>query len=136
MTQQATTAADLVLPDEGYAIMGAAFEVYKELGPGFLEAVYEEALARELKSRGIPFRRQVPLPIQYKGLPLDKFYVCDLIVFDRIIVELKAIQRITNVELAQTLNYLKASTHPLALLLNSSAHDKLEWKRIVRTTAC
>jgi GxxExxY protein len=135
MTLKETTGADLVLPDESYVIMGAAFEVYKELGPGFLEAVYEEALARELTSRGIPHRRQVPLLIHYKGLPLDKYYVCDFIVFDQIIVELKAIQRITDLELAQTLNYLKATSHPLALLLNFSAPGKLEWKRVARTNA-
>ena len=128
-------AADLILPDESYALMGAAFEVYKELGPGFLEAVYEEALARELASRGIPFGRQVPLAIYYKGSPLDKHYLCDLVVFDQIILELKAIQRITDIEVAQTLNYLKAMGHPLALILNFSAHGKLEWRRIVRTNA-
>ncbi|HJV39179.1 MAG TPA: GxxExxY protein [Geothrix sp.] len=135
MTPKETPAADLILPEESYALMGAAFEVYKELGPGFLEAVYEEALARELASRGIPFRRQVPLAIHYKGSPLDKHYVCDLVVFDQIIVELKAIQRITDIEMAQTLNYLKAAGYSLALILNFSATGKLEWKRIARTNA-
>ena len=133
MTLKESSNTDLVLPDECYALMGAAFEVYKELGPGFLEAVYEEALARELTARGIPFRRQVPLAIRYKGLPLDKHYVCDLVVFGQIIVELKAIQRISDIETAQALNYLKATEHPLALILNFSAPGKLEWKRIART---
>ena len=128
-------AADLILPDESYALMGAAFEVYKELGPGFLEAVHEEALAREMAFREIPFRRQVPLAIHDKGSPLDKHYLCDLVVFDQIIVELKAIQRITDIEVAQTLNYLKATGHPLALILNFSAPGKLEWKRLARTNA-
>ncbi len=135
MTPKESAAAGLILPDESYALMGAAFEVYKELGPGFLEAVYEEALARELVTRNIPFRRQVPLVIHYKGCPLDKHYVCDLIVFDRIIVELKAIRCITDIDLAQTLNYLKATGHPLALILNFSAPGKLEWKRVVHTNA-
>lgn len=135
MTPKEMPTSDLILPDESYALMGAAFEVYKELGPGFLEAVYEEALARELTARGIPFRRQVPLAIRYKGLPLDKRYVCDLVVFDQIIVELKAIQRITDIELAQTLNYLKATGHPLALILNFSAPGKLEWRRVACTNA-
>ena len=135
MTLKECSGNDLVLPDQSYALMGAAFEVYKELGPGFLEAVYEEALARELTSRNIPFRRQVPLLIHYKGQPLEKYYVCDFIVFDQIIVELKAIQRISDIELAQTINYLKATAHPLALLLNFSAPGKLEWKRVARTIA-
>ena len=136
MTLKVTSPTDLILPEESYALMGAAFEVYKELGPGFLEAVYEEALSRELTTRGIPFHRQVPLAIQYKGLPLDKHYVCDLIVFGQIVVELKAIQRITNIEMAQALNYLKATRHPLALILNFSAPNKLEWKRIALTQGC
>jgi len=129
------TSADLVLPDESYAVMGAAFEVYKELGPGFLEAVYEEALARELSERNIPFRRQVALAIHYKGQPLDKHYICDILAYGQVILELKAIQRITDIEVAQTLNYLKASRHPLALILNFSAPGKLEWKRVTRTQA-
>ncbi len=127
------TLQDLVLPDESYALMGAAFEVYKELGPGFLEAVYEEALARELAHRQIPFQRQVPLVIHYKGHPLDKHYLCDILAYGLVILELKAIRGITDIEVAQTLNYLKASRLPLALILNFSAHGKLEWKRLTLT---
>lgn len=127
--------SDLLHPNESYALMGAAFEVYKELGPGFLEAVYEEALCRELASRQVPFRRQVPLEIQYKGATLDKRYVCDLLAYGGIILELKAVQRITDIDVAQALNYLKATGYDLALILNFSAPDQLEWKRIVRTHA-
>ena len=129
------TNLDLVLPDESYALMGAAFEVYKELGPGFLEAVYEEALCRELARRQIPHRRQVPLAIHYKGEPLDKTYVCDILAYGQIILELKAIQRLTDLETAQALNYLKAAHLPLAILLNFSAPGKLEWKRLTLTQA-
>lgn len=126
---------ELLFPDESYALMGAAFEVYKELGPGFLEGVYESAFARELGKRNIPFRRQVHFDVLYKGEPLGKHYICDLLVYGKIIIELKAIRTISDIEVAQVLNYLKVTGLSLALILNFSAHEKLEWKRVVLSGA-
>jgi GxxExxY protein len=94
---------------ETYAIIGAAMEVHAQLGHGFLESVYHEALCRELDLRGIPFRREVPFKINYKGFVLGSSYRADLICFDSVIVELKAIKMLTGVDIAQLLNYLKAS---------------------------
>jgi len=101
-----------------HAVIGAAMEVHRQLGPGFLEAVYQEALAFELESRGIPFRREVDLSISYKGERLKCQYRADFICFDRIIVELKAIQQFSGIEKAQVLNYLRATNMELGLLIN------------------
>ena len=123
---------EILLKDEVYAIVGAAIEVHRELGPGFLEAVYEEALEIELRKRGIPFESQKTLPIFYKGEKLAKEYVADLICFGQIIVELKAIEKLSGKDEAQALNYLKATGLRVCLLLNFGSHGKLEWKRLVR----
>lgn len=133
MTRKELPDGDLLYAAESYAIMGAAFEVYKNLGPGFLESVYEAALSWELGQRGIPFRTQVMIPVRYKDILLPKHFQCDFLAFDRIILELKAIQHLSAVEEAQALNYLRASGHRLAILLNFAAVDKLESKRIVLT---
>lgn len=101
--------ADLMLRDEVYAVIGAAIEVHRQLGPGFLEAVYQEALERELSERSISYRSQELLRINYKGKPLESFYVADLLCFDQIIVELKALNRLSGTEEAQVLNYLRAT---------------------------
>jgi GxxExxY protein len=122
---------DLVLKDEVFRIIGAAIEVHKELGSGFLEAVYQEALQMELTERSIPFRAQAELEINYKGNRLRKKYCADLVCFDTIIVELKAIQRIGSVEEAQLVNYLKATGLKVGLIINFAAYGKLEWKRFV-----
>src|SRR5438552_18867785 len=92
-----------------YAIIGAAMEVHRELGCGFLEPVYQEAIEIELASRQIPFKRQVELGIMYKGRPLRCTYKADLICFENVLVELKALSRVGGVEEAQVLNYLKAT---------------------------
>ncbi len=126
---------ELVLKEEVFAVVGAAMEVHGALGPGFLESVYAEALALELRQRAIPFEREVPLRISYKGQLLDKRFQVDLLAYGQLIVELKAIQRISSIERAQTLNYLKASGHPVALLLNFGSHPKMEWERLVHRTA-
>ena len=123
---------ELILKEEVYAIVGAAMEVCNELGPGFLEAVYQEAMEIELELRRIPFVPQVPLRISYKGRTLCKEYVPDLICFGQVIVELKAIKQLTTVEDAQLLNYLKAAAKPLGLLLNFGS-PRLEWKRMIFT---
>ncbi len=120
----------LILKEEAYAIVGAAMAVANELGAGFLEAVYQEALELELGFQSIPFIAQQPIQIHYKGNPLVQKYIPDFLCYDHIIVEIKAIHRLTGIEEAQLLNYLKATQKPLGLLLNFGS-SKLEWKRMV-----
>ena len=113
-----------------YAIIGAAIEVHKQLGQGFLEAVYQEALAIEFGRRNIPFRREVRLPIHYKGQLLGTTYCADFICFDSIVVELKALSRMSGTEESQVINYLKATSFQLGLLLNFGTRS-LEHRRLV-----
>jgi GxxExxY protein len=115
---------------ETYAIIGAAMEVHRTLGPGFLEAVYQQALMMELTARKIPFEREKPLLIQYKGTMLDCAYRADFVCFGQIIVELKAISMITANELAQVINYMRATGLQKALLLNFGELS-LKWKRMI-----
>lgn len=117
---------------ETYAIIGAAMEVHRELGCGFLEVPYQEAFAMELAERGIPFTWEVALAIHYKSRPLACFYRADFICFPNIIVELKAIKTIGPIEEAQLLNYLKATGIERGLLLNFGA-PSLQVKRMVFT---
>lgn len=113
-----------------YAIIGAAMEVHKQLGCGFLEAVYQEALKLELIQRDIPSRPQVELPVFYKGTQLAAFYKADFICFESIIVELKALTQLGGVEDAQVINYLKATGFNVGLLLNFGC-PSLQYKRLV-----
>lgn len=122
---------ELLLKDEVFAIVGAAIEVHRELGSGFLEAVYQEALEIELREREIPFEAQKALRIQYKGCTLDKQYFADLVCFSQVIVELKALDRLSGTEEAQILNYLKATGMRVGVLVNFGSSKKLEWKRFV-----
>src|SRR5712672_1964220 len=101
-----------------YAIIGAAMEVHREMGHGFLEAVYQEALAAELTSRQIPFQREAPLQVKYKNQPLACAYKADFICLGEILVELKAIEHLGNPEKAQVINYLNATRFTRALLIN------------------
>lgn len=111
-----------------YAIIGAAMEVHRHLGNGFLEAVYHEALAIELKEREIPFQHEVDLPLFYKEQSLKTFYRADFICYNRIVVELKAVKKLGGNEAAQIINYLKATNLDTGLLLNFGSNS-LEYKR-------
>jgi GxxExxY protein len=123
---------DLIYKEEAFAIVGACFEVYKEKGCGFLEAVYQECLELELEMRGIPFKPQAELRLAYKGRPLKQFYQPDFICYDKIIVEIKAVAELSNENRAQLHNYLKATGHRLGLLVNFGHYPLLEHERIVR----
>lgn len=116
---------------EGYELIAAAFEVYDELGPGFLEEIYQEAIERELKRREIPWRCKPVLRVHYKGELLEKFYIPDLILHGQVLVELKAAKTLGPEHEAQLFNYLKATRLPVGYLINFGSHPKLEWRRFV-----
>lgn len=120
----------LLFKQEVYRVIGAAIEVHKVLGCGFLEPVYQEALGIEFDLQKIPFTAQVPLKIRYKDQILEKFYVADFCVFENIIVEIKAMQQLNSEHIAQVLNYLHATDRKLGILINFGAKS-LEWKRII-----
>ena len=121
---------ELIFKEEVYAIIGAAMDVHRELGSGFLESVYQEATEIELDCRKIPFEAQKSIKIIYREM-LKKEFVADLICFEKIIVELKAQDSLSGREEAQVLNYLKATGIKLGLVINFGSHPKLEWKRLV-----
>jgi len=116
--------------EQTYAIIGAAMEVHRTLGHGFLEAVYQEALARELTMRNIPFRQQVDLPVCYKGQNLDTTYRADFVCYEQVIVELKALTNLSGRDQAQVINYMKACGLSRALLLNFGS-SSLQYERLV-----
>jgi GxxExxY protein len=126
--------AEIVLKDESYAIVGACFEVYNELGCGFLEAVYQEALQLELGAKQIPYVPQSPLLIHYKGQPLIQAYRADLVCYGSILVELKAVSYINDDHRAQLLNYLHATKMPLGLLINFGHSKGLQQERFLPRT--
>jgi GxxExxY protein len=123
---------EILYKDESFLIVGACFEVYNQKGYGFLEAVYQECLEIELGLQGIPFRAQKELPLDYKGKPLRQIYKPDFICFEKIIVELKAVSKLTDEHRAQVHNYLKATGMRLGLLVNFGHYPRLEYERIVR----
>lgn len=121
----------LLYPDESYKIQGAIFEVYKEMGSGFLESVYQECLSLEFQLGDIPFYPQASVPLEYKGTTLKQKYIPDFVCYDGIIVEIKAIDEITNKHKAQVINYLKASGCELGLLVNFGAFPKVDIHRLI-----
>ncbi len=125
-----TNEHELILKDEVYQIVGAAMEVSNQLGSGFLEAVYQEALEIELSERRIPHVPQKKIAISYKGRVLKKDYVADFLCYDLIVVEIKAIKAISGIEEAQLLNYLRATNLPLGLIVNFGT-PRLDWKRYI-----
>lgn len=121
----------LLYREECYAIQGAVFEVYREMGCGFLEAVYQECLEKELTLRGVPFISQKELHLSYKKEPLRQTYKPDLICYDKIIVEIKAVKEIAPEHKAQVFNYLKATGMNLGLLVNFGHYPKAKIERII-----
>ena len=123
---------ELKFENESFKIRGACFEVYKEMGCGFLEAVYHECLTRELGKQGIPFVSQHTLNLIYKGETLSQTYKPDFICFEKIIVEIKAVKDLEDEHRAQIHNYLKATGFELGLLVNFGHFPKTEIERVVR----
>jgi GxxExxY protein len=121
----------LLYADEVFRLQGAIFEVNRQMGSGFLEAVYQECLAIEFEARGIPFSAEIPLPLTYKGRALHQSYKADFICFGLIIVELKALREIAPEHRAQTLNYLRATGLKLGLLVNFGCAPKARIERLV-----
>jgi GxxExxY protein len=124
-------AEDILYREECFQIQGAVFEVYREMGCGFLEAVYQECLGKELSKRGIQFVEHPELKLSYKGEPLRQTYIPDFICHQSIVIELKALTATTGEHKAQVLNYLKATGMRLGLLANFGCHPKATVERIV-----
>lgn len=124
--------SELILAEETFKIIGACMEVHKTLGNGFLEAVYQEALAKEFGLQGIPFEREKRIAISYKGDILNKQYVADFVCFDKIIIELKALSALSSEHESQLLNYLKATGCKVGLLINFG-EKSLTYKRRILT---
>jgi GxxExxY protein len=122
----------IIYKDESYAIIGACMKVHRALGPGFLEAVYEEVVEKEFIVQNIPYKRQVKLDLYYEGVQLKKHYRADFIFYDNIIVELKAVTQMPSVFYAQLQNYLKCTNMELGLLINFGTLS-LTYKRIVNS---
>jgi GxxExxY protein len=121
---------DILYKDECYKIIGACMNVHKELGPGFLETVYQESLAFEFFEQRIPFEKKKDIRIFYKDKLLDKCYKADFLCFEKIIVELKALSELSNDHISQLLNYLKATKLRVGLLVNFGT-SSLIYKRLI-----
>jgi GxxExxY protein len=126
-----TAVSELLYEKESYAIRGAVFEVYREMGSGFLEAVYQECLENEFKNRAIPYLAHGELRLTYKTQPLVQTYKPDFICFDKIIVELKAVKELVPEHAAQLVNYLKATGLRLGLLVNFGSYPNVQIERMV-----
>ena len=125
------TRKGIIYEKESYAIRGAVFEVYREMGCGFLESVYQECLAREFSRKRIAYIAQPELTLVYKSVPLKQTYKPDFICHDKIIVEIKAVSNLADEHRAQLYNYLKATGMRLGLLVNFGHYPKVEIERIV-----
>jgi GxxExxY protein len=121
----------MLFAEEAFRIQGAVFEVSRQMGTGFLEAVYQECLAIEFADQGIPFLASPPLALAYKGQPLTQFYRPDFVCFESIIVELKAARELAPEHRAQVLNYLRATGLRLGLLVNFGCAPKARAERLV-----
>ena len=122
---------ELIYKEESYAIQGAIFEVYREMGCGFLESVYQECLEKEFRARKIPFVAQAELHLSYKGVVLQQKYRPDIICFNKIIIELKAVKQTAQEHEAQVINYLKATNMKLGFLVNFGSYPKVNIIRLV-----
>ena len=116
---------------ESFKIIGACFEVYNQLGPGFLESVYQQCLLEEFQTQGINCTAQQRIHITYKGKQIQQFFDADFICFNKIILEIKAVKNLLDEHRAQTINYLKATNLELALLVNFGQHPKLQYERFL-----
>ena len=114
----------LIFPEECYSIRGAVYEVYREMGNGFKEEVYQQCLERELAVRGIPFDAKKELRVFYKGVPIEKTYIPDFHCYEKIIVEIKAVESLTKEHRSQLMNYLRLTGSKLGLLVNFGAYPK------------
>ena len=121
----------VLFKEESFTLQGAIYDVYREMGSGFLEAVYQECLAIEFRRRNIPFEAQKNLSLAYRGEPLQQVYRADFVCFDAIIVELKVVRDLTPEHKAQVLNYLKATGLHLGLLVNFGHHARAQIVRMV-----
>jgi GxxExxY protein len=122
--------AQIIYPEESFKIMGACFEVYKEKGAGFLEAVFQECLQYEFDEQGVPFVAHPNLALNYKGRPLKQIYTPDFVCFEKIIVEIKAVTGLADEHRAQVHNYLRATGCRLGILVNFGHFPKVEYERI------
>ncbi|MEO2050600.1 MAG: GxxExxY protein [Allomuricauda sp.] len=122
--------SQIIYKNESYFVIGLCMDIHNELGKGFSEAVYSDALEMELKSNGVPFQREVRFDIIYKGEKLKHYYYADYLVDDKFILELKAVEKISNSHIKQTLNYLAASKMQLGLIINYG-EDSLSYKRVI-----
>lgn len=122
--------SDFLLKDESYAIIGACMKVHNELGSGFKEAVYQEALEKEFELRHIDFVRQKRLKLHYKGVQMSKYYIADFLCYNQIVVEVKAVDYLVNEFKKQLLNYLKATNYKIGLLINFG-QPSLEVRRFI-----
>jgi len=122
---------EILYKEESYKLIGACFEVYKLKGCGFTEPIYQECVHMELELQGIPFFAQPVLELEYKGRKMVQSFKPDFLCFDKIVLEIKALERLADVHRAQTLNYLNATKYDLAILVNFGHFPKLEYERIV-----
>lgn len=122
---------DILYKEESFAIMGACFNVYNEKGNGFLEPVYQDCIEIELGFQKIPFKAQPKLDLFYRNIKLKRFYEPDFVCYDKIILELKAVEKLAKEHYAQVFNYLKATGLKLGIIVNFGNYPDLEYKRIV-----